>query len=79
MAKHPTTKQKLARSRVRSRYTTFATGARRKLSEGSPIVTCTNCKQPKVNHRICPSCGYYRGKKVVNKSTSLDKVTKIKA
>ncbi|MCX6733561.1 MAG: 50S ribosomal protein L32 [Candidatus Peregrinibacteria bacterium] len=79
MAKHPTTKQKLTRSRVRSRYTTFATNARRKLSNSAPIVTCTQCKQPKVNHRICPTCGYYRGKKVVNKASALDKVTKIKA
>lgn len=79
MAKHPTTKQKLTRSRVRSRYSTFTRIARRKLTDSAPIVTCTQCKQPKVNHRICPSCGYYAGKKVAGKASPLDKVTKIKA
>ena len=79
MAKHPTTKQKLARSRVRSRYTTFVNNARRKLSDSAPIVTCTHCKQPKVNHRICKNCGYYGDKKAVDMGKSLDKITKIKA
>lgn len=77
--KHPTTKQKLTRSRVRSRYTTFVKGARRKLSEGAPIVECSHCKQPKVNHRICPTCGYYADRQAVNMGKDLEKVTKIKA
>jgi large subunit ribosomal protein L32 len=77
--KHPTTKQKLTRSRVRSRYSTFTRNARRKLTEGAPIVECSHCKQPKVNHRICPTCGYYGNHKAVDMGKSLEKVTKIKA
>ncbi|MBN1983484.1 MAG: 50S ribosomal protein L32 [Chitinivibrionales bacterium] len=26
---------------------------------------CSHCKQPKVAHRICPSCGYYAGVEVI--------------
>ena len=27
--------------------------------------TCSHCKQPKLPHRVCPSCGYYAGGEVV--------------
>ncbi|MDP3804767.1 MAG: 50S ribosomal protein L32 [Candidatus Omnitrophota bacterium] len=26
---------------------------------------CTQCKKPKLPHRVCPFCGYYKGKPVV--------------
>ncbi|OPZ59083.1 MAG: 50S ribosomal protein L32 [Deltaproteobacteria bacterium ADurb.Bin510] len=26
---------------------------------------CPNCQEPKLPHRICSSCGYYKGKEVV--------------
>jgi large subunit ribosomal protein L32 len=26
---------------------------------------CPNCKEPKPPHRICPSCGYYKGREVI--------------
>jgi large subunit ribosomal protein L32 len=28
------------------------------------IVPCSNCSSPMVPHRVCPSCGYYKGKPV---------------
>jgi large subunit ribosomal protein L32 len=32
----------------------------------APNVTeCPNCHQPKLPHRICPNCGYYKGRQVV--------------
>lgn len=27
--------------------------------------TCPNCGVPKMPHRVCPSCGYYRGKQTL--------------
>jgi large subunit ribosomal protein L32 len=27
---------------------------------------CSNCNQPKVPHAVCPNCGYYRGKPLVD-------------
>ena len=26
---------------------------------------CSHCKQKRLSHRICPHCGYYKGKPVV--------------
>jgi len=26
---------------------------------------CANCQEPKLPHRVCPSCGTYRGRKVL--------------
>jgi len=25
------------------------------------LSTCPNCQAPKVPHRVCPSCGFYKG------------------
>lgn len=27
--------------------------------------TCPQCHQPKLPHRVCPACGYYNGKEVI--------------
>ena len=26
---------------------------------------CPNCHEPKLSHRVCPHCGYYKGKQVI--------------
>lgn len=26
---------------------------------------CPQCHQPKAPHRVCPTCGYYKGREVV--------------
>ncbi len=30
------------------------------------LSTCANCKEPKMPHRACPSCGHYRGRQVID-------------
>ena len=30
-------------------------------------VPCPRCEQPKLSHRVCPSCGYYRDRLVIEK------------
>jgi large subunit ribosomal protein L32 len=33
---------------------------------GSPALTlCPQCREPKLPHRVCPSCGTYRGRDVI--------------
>lgn len=27
---------------------------------------CPQCHEPKLPHRVCPSCGYYRGREIVD-------------
>jgi len=29
------------------------------------IVPCANCSAPMVPHRVCPSCGHYKGRAVI--------------
>ncbi len=30
------------------------------------VSECSQCHNPKLPHRICPTCGYYNGRQVVN-------------
>jgi len=30
-----------------------------------PLSECPNCHQPKQPHRVCPSCGHYKGAQVM--------------
>jgi large subunit ribosomal protein L32 len=34
--------------------------------DGANLSLCPQCHQVKQPHRLCPNCGYYRGKEVVN-------------
>jgi large subunit ribosomal protein L32 len=34
------------------------------------IAACTNCGEPSVPHRACPSCGHYKGRVVKAKAAS---------
>jgi large subunit ribosomal protein L32 len=29
------------------------------------LVSCTNCGNKILRHRVCPKCGFYRGKQVI--------------
>ena len=29
------------------------------------VVVCSQCGEPMIPHRVCPSCGYYDGKQIV--------------
>ena len=31
-----------------------------------PMSECPTCKEPKLPHRVCPHCGYYKGKQTIN-------------
>ena len=30
-----------------------------------PLSECSNCHEPKLPHRVCPHCGYYKGREIV--------------
>lgn len=33
----------------------------------SPALSeCPNCHEPKMPHRVCPHCGFYKGKQAIN-------------
>ncbi len=33
--------------------------------KGPRLVECPNCFEPRLAHRVCPHCGYYKGRTVV--------------
>lgn len=37
------------------------------------ISVCPNCKSPKLPHRVCGVCGYYKGKQVIQIKKKEDK------
>lgn len=51
-------KRKTSKSRIRTR---------RHCIKGSVAYTkpCPQCGAPQRPHRVCPSCGYYRGRQVI--------------
>lgn len=55
-------KRKKSKSKSRSRRATYL-----KL-ELPALSKCTNCGDIKPPHTVCPSCGYYKNKIVVNYS-----------
>lgn len=36
-------------------------------SSAPNLAECPKCHEPKLNHRICPSCGYYKDREVIEK------------
>lgn len=53
---------------VRMRHTSSHTKNRRShhALESTSFSKCENCQALKRRHNVCVSCGYYRGKKVVD-------------
>lgn len=43
------------------------------------LSSCPRCHQPMVPHRVCPNCGYYRGRDVLKLDAKLSKREKKKA
>ncbi|MCH7759901.1 50S ribosomal protein L32 [candidate division TA06 bacterium] len=54
----PVPKRRHSKSRGRKRRTHW------KL-ESPNLSLCPNCQKPKLPHRVCPQCGYYKGREVI--------------
>ncbi len=59
-------KRKLSRSRGGKRRSHRALQA-------PTLSMCSQCKQPKTPHRVCPNCGYYAGRQVIAPKAEKDK------
>ncbi len=33
--------------------------------EAPNVSMCPNCSEPKLSHQVCPSCGFYNGREVI--------------
>lgn len=52
-------KRKISKTQQRKRRT-------HKNAEVPAIVTCDKCLQPKMPHRVCPHCGHYAGRHIID-------------
>ncbi|MCJ7625305.1 MAG: 50S ribosomal protein L32 [Anaerolineaceae bacterium] len=34
------------------------------------LIQCSNCGEMRLHHTVCPNCGFYQGREVVNKASS---------
>jgi len=79
MAKHPVPKKKTTKRVSKQRYGSFKTKVLKKLTNFVNLVTCPDCGSKALSHTVCPECGKYRGRQVVDKQKKIDKITTIKA
>jgi large subunit ribosomal protein L32 len=33
--------------------------------KSSNLVICNNCGEPRLPHRVCPNCGFFKGREVI--------------
>ena len=71
-------KKKTSKSVTKTRHKAYVQKQNKKLSDRVSIVACSNCAAAKLNHVVCPECGYYNGKQVLDTNKSSD-ITTIKA
>jgi len=79
MSKKSTPKKQQSHSQTSRRYKAFQNKARKRLLEVTSIANCDKCGEARLSHTACPSCGYYNGRMVIDKSKAMDKITKVKA
>jgi len=50
------------------KFSKARTGKRRSMwkIDSVNVSVCPQCQQAKQSHRLCPKCGYYRGKEIIN-------------
>ena len=56
-------KRKHSKARTRSRRARYYSRLTAPETE-----ECNNCGDTKLRHRACPSCGYYRGREVIERA-----------
>ncbi len=39
------------------------------------LIPCQNCSAPMVPHRVCPACGFYKGKEVIAEPETPEEAT----
>lgn len=77
--KHPVPKKKAPHSQTSRRFKSFQKNVQRAIVNKIHLVVCPNCKQKHLSHHVCPNCGKYRGRTVIDMSKKIETITKVKA
>lgn len=70
-------KKKASKVRTRRRFASYVTRKREQILGRVHMMAC-ECGAMKLAHHVCPACGTYKGRKVLDVSKA-KKVTKIEA
>jgi len=77
--KKPTPKRQQPHSQTSRRYKSFRNFARVRLADATALALCPKCKEPKLQHTACPTCGTYNGRQALSMEKKIEKITKVKA
>jgi len=68
-------KKKISQAKGHQRHSTWEGLNIKRMVDTYQISVCKNCGAKKLSHRVCPVCGYYKGKQILTiKSKSKEKV-----
>jgi len=59
-------RKKISIAKKKQRHSTWRKLQLKKLWAKYAVSKCVNCGSAKLSHRVCPECGYYKGKQVIN-------------
>lgn len=59
-------KKKTSKTRRNQRHGQWQRGHLKRMANELALTTCQNCNAPKLSHRVCKECGYYRGRQVIS-------------
>lgn len=72
-------KKKTSVGRSSRRYKTYVKKQHKKILDALVLVECPQCKEKKVAHQVCKTCGTYNGRQVLDMEKKTEKVTKVLA
>ena len=72
-------KKKTSRGCSSRRYKTYVKKQQKKILDNLVLVDCPQCKEKKIAHQVCKTCGTYNGRQVLDLEKNTKKVTKVLA
>lgn len=72
-------KKKVSKSCSSKRYKTYVKKQQKKILDKIVLVDCPQCKEKKLAHTVCKTCGTYDGKQIFDMEKGTKKVTKVLA
>lgn len=72
-------KKKTSKARSSRRYKTYVKKQQKKILDNLVLTECPQCKEKKVAHQVCQTCGTYKGRQVLDMEKNTKKVTKVLA